>query len=84
MCQFQVLAPNEFSDHAALYFSFSQPNPNRYCNTPNVNNSASENWIYWDSAKEPDFQSLLLDTTHNLEFINEINSPIHEKVCTSG
>ena len=73
-----IPCPNEFLDHAALYLRFLQPNPNRNSNTPNVNNSSSENRTYWDNAKEPDFQSLLYETAHKP--IDDICSPLHENV----
>ena len=78
--KFQVLTPNEFSDHAALYFSFAQSNHVQKINRQTENTTAGENRIYWDSVKEPDFQQLLVETADRLDSINDINRTINEKV----
>ena len=78
--KFQVLTPNEFSDHAALYFSFAQSNHVQKINRQTENITAGENRIYWDSVKEPDFQQLLVETADRSDSINDINRTINEKV----
>ena len=74
---FKILPPNEFSDHAPLYFSFL---PIDLDEDVDVDIDISQNKIFWDNEKVPLFRQYIEQSLPNLLSSNDTNCTINEKV----
>ena len=74
---FEVLMPNEYSDHSPLCLSFLKQN---HSNVSSDSTSASQNKIFWKSDKEPLFRQHITESVTNLNPIHNANCTINEKV----
>ena len=74
---FEVLMPNEYSDHSPLSLSFLKQN---HSNVSSDSTSAPQNKIFWESDKEPLFRQHITESLPNLNPMHDANCTINEKV----
>ena len=79
LSNFQVLALNEFSDHAPLFFSFASYK-SRISASMKHDETVQEAKVFWDATKEKLFKNELIESHATLLLIENSELSINDKV----